>query len=166
MVRFMSSTQSPGQRVLALWRSLSPLPFGPSLFMLVFGRQVPYSGALGARVRRLEPGHVKLELADRRGVRNHLDSIHAVALVNLGELASGLAMTTGLPAGVRGIVLGIDARYLKKARGTLTVDCEVSVPEVRESTDFDVHAEIRDASNEAVARVTVRWRLGPVPPRA
>lgn len=162
----MPSSASPGVRVLALWHSLSPLPFGPWLFMFVFGRMVPYSGALGARVRRLEPGRVQLELADRRGVRNHLDSIHAVALVNLGELASGLAMTTGLPAGMRGIVLGIDARYLKKARGTLSVDCELTVPEVRENTDFDVHAEIRDAANEPVARVTVRWRLGPVPPPA
>ena len=162
----MPSSASPGARVLALWRSLSQLPFGPSLFMFVFGRRVPYSGALGARVRRLDPGRVHLELADRRGVRNHLDSIHAVALVNLGELASGLAMTTALPEGVRGIVLGIDARYLKKARGTLSVDCELTVPEVHENTDFDVHAEIRDAANEPVARVTVRWRLGPVPPRA
>jgi len=131
--------------------------------MFVLGHMVPYSGALGARVRRLEPGHVQLELADRRGVRNHLDSIHAIALANLGELASGLAMTTGLPPGVRGIVLGIDARYLKKARGTLSVDCAVTVPEVRENTDFEVHAEIRDAANEPVSLVTVRWRLSPVP---
>jgi acyl-coenzyme A thioesterase PaaI-like protein len=162
----MPSPPSSGQRVLALWRSLSPLPFGPALFMFVFGRQVPYSGALGARVRRLEPGLVRLELADRRGVRNHLNSIHAVALANLGELASGLAMTTALPAGVRGIVLGLDVVYLKKARGTLSVEAEVTVPEVRASTDFDVRAEIRDAADEPVARVTVRWRLGPVPPPA
>lgn len=157
---------SPGERVLGLWHTLSPLPFGPALFMFVFGRMVPYSGALGARVRSLEPGHVRLELPDRRGVRNHLNSIHAVALVNLGELASGLAMTTALPAGVRGIVLGINAAYVKKARGTLSVDTEVRVPEVREDTDFDVHAEIRDEANEPVARIIVRWRLGPVPPRA
>ena len=165
-MRPVSPPASAGQRVLSLWRSLSPLPFGPDLFMLVFGRQVPYSGALGARVRRLEPGRVRLELADRRGVRNHLNSIHAVALANLGELASGLAMTTALPAGVRGIVLGLQVEYLKKARGTLSVETDVTVPEVRASTDFDVRAEIRDAANEPVARVTVRWRLGPVPPRA
>jgi len=152
--------------VLALWRFCSPLPFGPALFMLVFGRQVPYSGALGARVRRLEPGRVRLELADRRGVRNHLNSIHAVALANLGELASGLAMTTALPAGLRGIVRGLDVEYLKKARGTLSVEAEVTVPEVRANTDFDVRAEIRDAASEPVARITVRWRLGPAPPPA
>lgn len=162
----MSAPASPGQRVLALWRSLSPWPFGPSLFMLVFGRMVPYSGALGARVVSLEPGRARLQLRDRRGLRNHLDSIHAVALVNLGELASGLAMTTALPPAVRGIVLGIEAEYLKKARGTLSVDTQVTVPEVRESTDFDVHAEIRDAQDEPVARIKVRWRLGPVATRA
>ena len=165
MCAAMSPPASPAERVLGLWRTLSPLPFGPSLFMFVFGRLVPYSGALGARVRSLEPGRVKLELADRRGVRNHLNSIHAVAMVNLGELASGLAMTTGLPGSVRGIVLGIDAVYLKKARGTLTVDTTVAVPEVKDDIDFPVHAEIRDASNEPVARITVRWRLGPVPLR-
>jgi acyl-coenzyme A thioesterase PaaI-like protein len=162
----MPSTPSPGERVLALWRTMAPLPFGRSLFMFVFGRMVPYSGSIGARIIRLEPGHVRLELADRRGVRNHLNSIHAVALANLGELASGLAMTTALPAGIRGIVLGIDAEYLKKARGTLSTEAVVQVPEVTGDTDFDVNAEIRDAANEPVARIKVRWRLGPVPPPA
>ena len=93
----MSVGASPGQRVLALWRRLAPLPVGPTLFMLAFGRMVPYSGALGARVVTLVPGHVVLSLPDRRAVRNHLKSVHAIALANLGELASGLAMTTALP---------------------------------------------------------------------
>ncbi|MCC6349101.1 MAG: DUF4442 domain-containing protein [Candidatus Eisenbacteria bacterium] len=162
----MPPAESPGTRVLALWRTLSPLPFGRALFMFVFGRLVPYSGALGARVIVLEPGRVKLELRDRRGIRNHLNSVHAVALANLGELASGLAMTTALPAGVRGIVLGLNATYAKKARGTLLAEANVTVPAVTGDLEHDVRAEIRDAAGDVVAVIIVRWRLGPAPPPA
>jgi acyl-coenzyme A thioesterase PaaI-like protein len=150
--------------VLALWRQLSPLPFGRELFMLAFGVMVPYSGALGARVESLEPGHVRVRLADRRAVRNHLNSVHAIALANLGEMASGLAMTTALPPGIRSIVTGLSIEFSKKARGVLIAESRVTVPDVTTDIEHDVRAEIRDAAGEVVATVTVRWRLGPVPP--
>lgn len=162
----MSGNASPGRRVLALWRQLSPLPLGRELFMIAFGSMVPYSGALGARVESLEPGHVRMRLTDRRAVRNHLNSVHAIALANLGEMASGLAMTTALPSGIRSIVTGLSIEYAKKARGTLTVESRVTVPDVTTDIEHDVRAEIRDAAGEVVATVTVRWRLGPVPPPA
>lgn len=159
----MSADASPGARALALWRRLSPLPFGHELFMLAFGSTVPYSGALGARVRTLEPGHALVQLKERRGVRNHLRSVHAIALANLGEMTSGLAMLTGLPAGVRGIVTSLTIEYGRKARGLLTAESRVTAPEVTGDVEFDVRAEIRDESGAVVATVTVRWRLGRVP---
>lgn len=160
----MSGRPSPGQQVLKLWRQCSGLPFGRELFMLAFGSMVPYSGALGARVESLEPGHVIVRLRDRRGVRNHLNSVHALALGNLGELASGLAMTTALPGGIRSIVTGLHIEFRKKARGLLTAESRVTVPAVTgEDVEHDVIAEIRDEANEIVAVITVRWRLGLVP---
>jgi len=93
-------------------------------------------------------------------VRNHLRSVHAIALANLGELAGGLAMTTVLPAGVRGIVTAIDVTYAKKARGRLLAESRVVVPEVHGDLEHDVHAGIHDAAGELVAAVRVRWRLG------
>ena len=154
---------SPGARVLSLWRRCAGLPFGRQLFGALFAKQVPYSGSIGATVLDLAPGHAKLALRDRRAVRNHLSSIHAVALTNLGELASGLAMTTALPAGVRGIVLRIETVYLKKARGTLVCDCRANVPEVAGDLNHEVHAEIRDGGGDIVASVRVVWRLGLTP---
>lgn len=156
--------EAPGPRLRALWTRLSPLPGGRWLFSRVLGWMVPYSGRLGATVMLFEPGHVRVELRERRAVRNHLGSIHAAALVNLGELASGLAVLSGLPAGVRGIVTGLDATFSKKARGRVVAESRCDVPPyVPTSTAFDVEASIHDASGDLVARVFAHWLLGPVP---
>lgn len=151
---------SPAPRLLATWARLHPLPGGRWLFSRLLGWMVPYTGSIGARVETLVPGQVTVSLRDRRAVRNHLRSIHAIALVNLAEVASGLAMLTALPANVRGIVIGLRISYAKKARGRLLAESRVTPPAVgREPIDAEVTAVIRDAGGDEVAVATVTWRL-------
>lgn len=154
--------QSPGKRLLRLWRKLSSLPGGQWLFAQIFGYLVPYSGSVGPRIRVLEPGRAEIEIPDRRSNRNHLASVHAIALMNVAEQASGLAMLVGLPDGIRAIVTHISMEYLKKARGTIRAVSTVTIPSVATDTQLDVTAECLDPTGAVVARATVTWRVGPV----
>jgi acyl-coenzyme A thioesterase PaaI-like protein len=151
---------SAAARLIALWRTVSPLPGGRWLFARVFARAVPYSASTRPTVLVLEPGHAEVSIPDRRTNRQHLGSVHAIALMNVAEMASGLAMTAALPPQVRGIVREMKMEYLKKARGTITAVSRVTVPDVTGDLDFDVTADCLDPSGAVVARATVRWRLG------
>lgn len=151
-------------RLTSLWARLSPLPGGKFAFSKVIGHFIPYSGSVGAVVDELGPSHVRIRLQDRRAVRNHLRCVHAIALANIGELASGLAVLIGLGEGTRGIVTSLKIDYRKKARGLLIA--EAAVPQVEKPTRPTPHtamAEIRDTAGDVVAVVTAEWLLSPVP---
>lgn len=154
------SRPSAGQRLLKILNTLSAIPGGRFIFNRIIAFNIPYSATIGARVVVLEPGHAKLMLKDKRSVRNHLNSIHAVALTNLGELTSGLALNTGLPANVRGIVIHIGTDYMKKARGDLVAECRCDLPTVTEDMEYTVEAVIKNQEQDIVAKVKVLWRLG------
>ncbi len=126
---------------------------------------MPYTGSIGAIVTDLAPGRAVVRLRDRRAVRNHLGSVHAVALVNLAELASGLAMVTAAGDGVRGIPVAITIRYHHKARGTLVATGTAAPPAVTSPIEAIARAEIHDAGGAMVADAEVSWRLAPIPER-
>ena len=157
-----AATGGIGARILKLWSRCSSLPGGRLVFGFLLGRMVPYSGTIKPEVVELEAGRAVVRVRDRRRVRNHLRSIHAIALANLGELTSGLAMTTALGPELRAIVTHLEIEYLKKARGTLTATGLGQPPsEVGEPVDVIVTADIKDSDGDDVARVRVTWRIGP-----
>ncbi len=155
-------TESVEGRVLSLWQRWGKTAFGRRLYSLMLGRMAPYSGSIHPLVLRLERGDVCIELRDRHALRNHLHSIHAIALANLGELASGLAMLSMLPDNVKAIVIRLEIEYLKKARGQLQAIGRADSPGmITEPVTHMVYAEISDAAGDVVARLNVHWQLRP-----
>lgn len=155
----MARSIGPGLR--AQWRRLAALPGGKRIFSIVLGRYVPYTGTIGAVIAQLEPGLCVASLRDRRGVRNHLGSIHAMALANLGEMVTGLALMNSLPDRARGILAGFSVEYLKKARGRLTAECRCEIPADNSEREYQLTGEIRDAEGDIVTIAQARWLVGP-----
>ena len=74
------------------WERLATLPLGKWLFSKALALLIPYTGTISPLVLEITPGFAKVHMAQRRRIFNHLDSIHALALGNLGELTTGLAL--------------------------------------------------------------------------
>lgn len=155
------------ERIRRLWDRLAARPGGKRLFSWLVGRTAPYTGTIGARVEELRAGHARATLRDRRKVRNHLRSVHAVAQMNLAELVSGLAVMYSMPDGMRGIPVHLEIDYEKKARGTITAACELPGPiptpdgeDGDERVSFEAPVVLTDPAGDVVARASARWVIG------
>jgi acyl-coenzyme A thioesterase PaaI-like protein len=85
--------------------------------------------------------------------------VHAIALANLGELASGLALIEGLDGDTRAILVGIHVRFHKKARGPLVAEARCDAEPVVGDVERPVEANIYDGQGDLVATVEALWRL-------
>ncbi len=144
-----------------LWDRIHTLPLGKRVFSAAVGRMAPYTGSIGAQIEELRAGHAEVTLRDRRAVRNHLRSVHAVALANLAELTGNMALGYSLPDDARFIVAGMSIEYVKKARGTIRGATDCPIPTSSARREFDVPVVMTDSSGDVVARAVLRSLVGP-----
>jgi len=161
MASFIPKTDALGKFARDSWTRLATVPGGKALFSRLIGLAAPYSSTIGAQVVELGRGYSKVVMKDRRAVRNHLASVHAVALVNLAELAGNVALLFSMPDDARFIVSGLSIEYLKKARGPITATSVCPIPETNERREYDVPVEMRNAAGELVARAVLKSLVGP-----
>jgi len=150
-----------GNLIRDTWDRLSPLPGGARLFSRFVGRAAPYTGTIGAQVVELREGYARVTMRDRRAVRQHLASVHAIALANLAELCGNIAVAYSLPDDARFIVAGFSIEYLKKARGTITAESRPPAITSSEKREYPVEVEMRNPEGELVAKATLRTMIGP-----
>lgn len=147
---------------LRQWQRFTALPLGRQLFNRLIGFTVPYAASIRPEVLVIEPGLARARICDRRRVRNHLRSIHAVALINLAEMTANLAMMSAQPRGGRWIVTGLDTEFLKKARGPITAECRIGPLDWSAPGDAAGQVELRDTAGDVVMVARPRWKIGPV----
>ncbi len=160
MSKLLAKFVDPSQ-VGTLWNMLSALPGGGRLMGRLIGRMAPYTGTIKPEVLELAPGRARVLMRDRRGLRNHLNSVHAIALMNLGEMVTGVAMLASLAPNTRGIPIMLQMEYLKKARGPITGTCSCAIIPTNDKQEVDVTGDLTNEAGELVARLHAKWQLGP-----
>jgi acyl-coenzyme A thioesterase PaaI-like protein len=126
----IETAAAPGRtRTFQLYQATARLPFGRTLFTELFKRVAPYFQTIPARIESAEPGRVVATMRDTRRVRNHLGTVHAIAMCNLAEMAMGLAAEATIPTTHRWIPKTMSVAYLAKAKGTLTATAQLPLPE-------------------------------------
>jgi len=148
-------------RALVFWQRCEGLPFGKALFSRVVCWKAPYFGTISPRFEELRPGFARVSMKKRRGVQNHIGTVHAIAMCNLAELAAGTMTEVSIPAAMRWLPKGMQVEYLKKAE--TGVEATATLAEVGEGPgrEVPVTVEIRDSAGVIACRAVITMWVSP-----
>tara|TARA_B110000116_G_scaffold272329_1_gene296660 strand:- start:2047 stop:2520 length:474 start_codon:yes stop_codon:yes gene_type:complete len=146
---------------LKYWNKISHYRLGRWCFAKLICWRVPYFSSISPSFLTYSEASVTVSMRKKRGVTNHLGTIHVIAIANLCELAAGTLMEAGLMASMRWIPKGMNINYIKKANTTLIATAVM--PEVVEGqiADTIVPVSVLDANGIEVVQADIIMYLTP-----
>lgn len=144
---------------LKLYQRTTKLPGGHWAFSRAVSAVAPYFASIGAHFEDLRPGYARIRMRNRRAVRNHLGSVHAIAMCNMAELAGGTMTDVSIASGARWIPVGMQVRYLKKARTDLVAEALGESIDWSCDGEVSVPVEVRDSAGDLVFTAQIQMSL-------
>jgi acyl-coenzyme A thioesterase PaaI-like protein len=150
------------------WGPLSRVPVvGSRVFSLGVSVTAPYFLTIGPHVVALEPGRAEVRMANRWHVRNHLGTVHAIAMCNLAEVAMGVLAEKTVPDTHRWIPVGMTVRYLAKGETDLRAIAEARLPELGDDeVEVTVPVRVLDDHDVEVCHADITIRIDTRPARS
>lgn len=154
----------PDLSVLGLFRKLASVPGGKTAFSKAVCLKAPYFGSIDPVIDELRPGYCRVHVKDRRAIRNHLGTVHAIAMCNMAELAGGMLTDVTIPVSHRWIPKGMTVEYRAKARGDLHAIATLDpLPAFDDGLDLPVTVNILDRAGTTVMCAVITMRVTPKP---
>ncbi len=140
---------------LEIYNKLLKKKFGKQVFNYIIGIRSPYTNTIQPSIDYFSSKKCICSIVETNSVKNPFNSIHALALGNLGELTSGLLMMELLhKKNYRGIITKIECEYYKKARRKIIAVCEI------ENLNNDIiFTNLYNDNCELVGKIISHWEI-------
>jgi acyl-coenzyme A thioesterase PaaI-like protein len=155
-------TMNKNNFTLSAWQRLSKWVGGKWIFSKLVCIKAPYFSTIQPKFIALLPGYCEVQIKKRRGVLNHIGTVHAIAMCNMAELAGGIMTDVSIPLTHRWIPKGMTVEYLGKAKTNLRAIAELTpIPSFEGSTDLPVTVKIFDANDKLIFRAVITILVSP-----
>lgn len=123
--------------------------------------KAPYFSSISPVFLALEPGYARAKVRNRRAVRNHLGTVHAIAMANLCEFVGGTLMEISISPDMRWIPKGMTIRYLGLAKSDVTAECRIEDCDWNVAQDVILHVAVSDESGTVVSEAEIPMYVSP-----
>jgi len=148
-------------RVLSVYDKCSCLPFGNRLFSKLICFKAPYFRTIKPVFTALEAGFGEITIKNKRRVRNHINSVHAIAMCNMCELVAGTVLECTIPSHLRWIPKQMKVEYLNVARTDLTASCRLGDVKWQDSMELPLTVDVVDTKGVVVLRAVITMYVSP-----
>lgn len=145
--------------LLKLWKKFNGSSLGRWFVSKVICIKAPYFASIKPLFIEIKPGYVEVALKKRRAVLNHIDTVHAIAMCNMAELAGGTCLDVSLDANFRWIPVGMEVKYLKMAKTNLRAICQVDDYHWQQAQDVIMPVSVFDSNGQEVFHADITMRI-------
>lgn len=101
--------------IFDLYQKFQQYPLGNYLFSRLVCFKAPYFGTVSPQLQSMEPGRAVVTFKRRRGVQNHIGTVHVIAICNALEMAMGMVAEATIPPHLRWLPKAMSVSYPAKS---------------------------------------------------
>jgi acyl-coenzyme A thioesterase PaaI-like protein len=158
---FTNALQKTVARFMEMPRSMR-MP----MLSYAIGNLVKYVGTSGVRFEKMTENEVVVSLSNRRKVQNHIQQIHAAAMILLAETASGMVVGMNVPDDRVPVIKTLHADFVKRSKGAMRAVAHLTPEQIShiratEKGDTTVAVTVTDEEGKEPILVQAIWAWVP-----
>ena len=123
---------------------------------------VKYANTSNVKLLEVSKNKVKLTVANKKKVQNHIGGIHAVCAALLAESATGIVFGMSVPDSHLPLLKSMTIDYQRRMQGALTAvaqltDEQIAMITSEDKGDIEVAVSITDESGQQPIECTMNW---------